>query len=141
MISNFYFRNFILINLIGLGILWVVRIFVPQTHFIVLIHVCILLGFAILAKLNFELLRPWAGVGATLIVLFFARLTISYLLVYKIGVPNLMNEQQLEIHKSFFQSPQLIELFATFGLIGTFMTIYDIYSNLRKMSVPKSLDQ
>lgn len=132
-LTNYYFKKFTFINLIVLFILVFTRFVLSQEFHIFLVYFFMLFGLAVYARINFELLRPYAGIGATLYIFWVLRIVLIYMLTHKIGVCTYIDEETLRIYYEFLANNHLIEFVNVLGSLAIFFLIFDMYIGVKKI--------
>lgn len=132
-LSNYYFKKFTFLNLIVLFILVFTRFVLSQEFHIFLVYVFMLFGLAVYARINFELLRPYAGIGATLYIFWVLREVLVYAIESKIGVFANTNQETLQTYFQFLTNNYLIEFINVLGSAAIFLLIYDMYIGVKKI--------
>lgn len=77
------------------------------------------------ASVNFELRRPHAGVGFTLLLLFVSRIAIPPSIRNGVGAFGETDISYLMRFNTFITSNSMIEIFAIIGLMGGFFLVWD----------------
>src|SRR6185369_6790589 len=99
-----YFGRFATINAVFFGLLFITRIFIPQSLYVLVEYVVMIFCLAIYARINFELLRPYAGIGATLLMFFILRFVLIYSVRSEVGALAGVPHEKLQIYQNLLSN-------------------------------------
>lgn len=98
-----------------------------------IVYMLTLFGLAIYARVNFELYRPYAGIGATLYIFWILRVVWIYAIKNEIGVFANVDQEILKIYYEFLTNDFLIKLTNILGTLAVFLLIFDMHTGIKKI--------
>lgn len=126
-LTTYYFRRFALVNGLIFGSLLLTRLIIVQNIHIFIVYITMLIGLAAYARINFELLRPYAGVGMTLLLFWMLRIVLIFCVRSDIGVLASITPEMSAEYLAILTNSYLIEVVNLFGGLGIFFLIFDMY--------------
>lgn len=133
-LTTYYFTKFLPINIIIATIVLSLGAMMQVKDYIMFLYLFFMFGWVVYAKINFELQRVYAGIGATLLVVFIARLLIPVAIRNGVGVFGKIDPNVAKSYSDAVTSNNTIMMFSLIGILGVFFLIIDMYVAVSKMS-------
>lgn len=132
-INYYYFKWFFYFNSFLIFLLLISKIILVPNNYVIATYVFIILTLAIFTKLNFELRKPWAGIGGTLLIIYISKFLFIYGIAYREGVFKDLKIEDATTMMNFLTQTHIIESFNYIAIIAVLCLLYDLKESIIKV--------